>query len=174
MIASGLGVVVLAAVLSAFLFLTRASISLTDYADMETQARETLEIFAQDVRMASSVTWNSVSSVTLGVERSGVVTPVTYVYQAGSSLDGAANGSFSRAVGTASSDVLLTGIRTFQFSAYSITTGTVPLTDLGAAASVTKQIQIALETQRHRASLALATNKVISARFVLRNKRVTA
>ncbi len=174
MIASGLGVVVLAAVLSAFLFITRASISLTDYADMEAQARDTLEMFAQDVRMASSVTWNSVSSVTLGVERSGVVTPVTYTYQASSTADGSANGSFSRSVGTSSPSVLLTGISTFQFSAYSITTGTVPLSDLAAAASVTKQIQIALETQRHRAALALATNKVISARFVLRNKRVTA
>lgn len=174
LIASGLGAGVLAAVLSAFIFITRASLSISDYAEMETQARETLERFAQDVRKASSVTWITTQSVTLGVvERDESTTLVTYTYHATASNQAPA-GSFTRRQGTGRTDVLLTGIRVFNFSAYNITTASVALGDLAAASAETKQIQISLETQRQRNSLALSTNKVISARFVLRNKRVTA
>lgn len=174
LVASGLGAGVLAAVLSAFIYVTRASLSIADYSEMETQARETLERFAQDVRKASSVNWLSAQSVTLGVvERDNSITSVTYTYETTGSSQVPA-GSFTRRRGAGNPDVLLTGIRVFNFSAYNITTASVALTDLVSASAETKQIQISLETQRQRTSLALSTNKVISARFVLRNKRVTA
>lgn len=173
MVATGLGSIILAAVFSAFIFITRACISLTDYSEMEAQARESLETFAQDVRMASAVHWNSTQSITLTVEQAGAPVSVTYHYNPVRTSSAPA-ATFTRTAPDGQVHILLTGIRSFAFSAFSITTAAVPLTSLSAADGITKQIQISLETERQRSSLALSTNKVISARFVLRNKRVTA
>jgi len=165
MVSSGMASIVLAAILSAALFIARSSINLADYSDMETQTRNAMETFAQDVRMSGGLSWDSANSLTL---RLGTATgpAVTYVH------DPVAR-TFSRVVGR-TTDVLITQISAFSFTAYNITTAAVPLSDLTAAAAVTKQVQISLETERRRSTLALTTNKVISARFVLRNKSVTA
>ena len=47
------------------------------------------------------------------------------------------------------------------------------LSDLAQAAQVTKQLQISLRASRTTATVATATNTVLSARFILRNKHVT-
>ena len=87
------------------------------------------------------------------------------------------SGNFTR---TASSTTrtLLSGITSFSFLAYSIT-GTA-ITDfsssaaLTAANGLTKQIQISLSASRSTTTVSTATNIVLSARYVLRNKHVTA
>jgi hypothetical protein len=43
-----------------------------------------------------------------------------------------------------------------------------------AASGVTKQIQIYIEVARNSVTAVQATNTVLSARYILRNKRVTA
>ena len=74
--------------------------------------------------------------------------------------------------------VLLSGITTFNFLAYTITGNSI--TDFSTASartsanSTTKQIQISLSAARTTQTVATATNIVLSARFVLRNKVVTA
>ena len=73
---------------------------------------------------------------------------------------------------------LLSGITTFAFKAYSITgaelAGIGTTTSLASANLNTKQLQISLEASRSTTTVATATNTVLSARFILRNKRVTA
>lgn len=167
MVAATLGTIIMAAVMSAFLFIGRSSIMLRNYADLETQARNAMETFAQDVRMSSAVTWASETAVTMSVRSGGADLPVRYVY------DGSAR-TFSRTF-NGTTTVLISNIRSFAFSAYSIDTEPVSLASPNAATNTaTKQIQIAMETERINPVLALTTNKVISARFVLRNKRVVA
>ena len=164
MIAATLGSFVLLGILTAFLFLVRSGANLRNYNDMESQARKALEIFAEDTRQASAVTWTSADSITLVVNSANV----TYAY---------ASGNFTRTTNSGTR-TLLTGITTFSFLAYSIT-GTA-ITDFSTAAAliaangVTKQIQISLSASRNTTTVTTATNIVLSARYVLRNKHVTA
>lgn len=164
MISATLGSFVLLAVLVTFLFLGRSGANLRNYTDMEAQARKALELFAEDTRQASGVTWTSSESVTLVVNGANI----TYAH---------ASGVFSRTVGGTTTN-LLSGITTFNFLAYTIS-GT-PITDFSTATartsanSKTKQVQISLSAARTTQTVATATNIVLSARYVLRNKAVTA
>lgn len=178
LIAAGLASFVMVGILSAFLFLTRAGLSTQNYADMEIQSRTAMEIFAQDVRVAEDIRWNSSTSLTLTVEIDDVTKYFTYAYNSGSATftrQQVSSPSTQGAIGSATT--LITGIKsgTFQYTAYKIDTGTIDLTTVSDTTNMmTKQVQIALETERAQSGLAVATNKVISARFILRNKKVTA
>ena len=168
MVSTALSAVVLAGVLASFIYLTRASLGIRNYTDLETEARNAMETFAQDVRMSSGAIWNSATSITFTIEQGGTTTSATYSY------DPRAR-TFSRTPQGGSPDVLITQIRSFAFNAYSIDTTAISLTSISSATNnATKQVQISLESERSQSSLALATNKVISARFVLRNKQVTS
>lgn len=157
---------ILAGVLSTFLFLGRSGMNVQNYNDMETQARKALEYFAEDVRQASAITWASSTSLTLNVNSTSII----YSYDDSTK-------KFTRRTATETKD-LLTGITFFQFKAYTIT-GT-EITDLSTSAArtsagkVTKQLQISLEAARANRTVVTATNTVLSARFILRNKIVTA
>jgi type II secretory pathway pseudopilin PulG len=160
LIASGLAAFVLTAVMSTFLFLGRSGVNIQNYNDMEAQSRRSLEQFAQDVRQASSITWTSSTDITLVVDTANV----RWHHSAG---------TFSRtAAGT--TRTMISGISTFAFKAYNITGSEISLTDLAAAGRQTKQLQISLEAARTNRTVARATNIVLSARYILRNKRVTA
>lgn len=173
MIGASLASFILAAVLSTFLFMGRSGANVQNYNDMEAQARKALEYFAEDTRQASGVIWGADSNsvgLTVGVNR------VTYTYN-----PIAKNFTRTEVViatsATVSSRVLVTGITTFAFSAYNIA-GTNILLDTAArrtaANGTTKQLQISLEAARNNVTVVAATNTVLSARFVLRNKKVTA
>jgi hypothetical protein len=163
---------VLVGVMSTFLFLARASVAAANYSDMEVETRAAIEIFARDVRMASNVTWNSDDSVTLAVDTATGRTNVTYAYNA-NAVSGRPARSFTRTIG-ANTEVLVTGIRVFEYTAYKINTEAISLASINTATNqMTKQIQISMEIERRRPTVALTTDKVISARFVLRNKAVT-
>lgn len=166
MIGASLASFILAAVLSTFLFLGRSGANVQNYNDMEAQARKALEYFAEDTRQASGVTWGSDSNaVTLTVSGK----PIMYSYSP-------TDRTFSRRDAT-STRVLVTGITSFSFSAYNISGSSLPLVtadNLTAANGTTKQLQISLEASRTNTTVVAATNTVLSARFVLRNKKVTA
>jgi prepilin-type N-terminal cleavage/methylation domain-containing protein len=171
MIGASIGSFVLAAVLTTFLFMGRSGANVQNYNDMEVQARNALEFFAEDTRQASGVVWNTNVSVTLTV----VTNKITYSYDSTTK-------KFSRVVvdsggTTTSSRVLVTGITSFAFSAYNISAVSVPIAtaaDRTAANGTTKQVQISLEAARANQTVVAATNTVLSARFILRNKKVTA
>jgi Tfp pilus assembly protein PilW len=174
MIGASLGSFILAAVLSSFLFLGRSGANLINYTEMETQARKALEYFAEDTRQASAVTWTSSTAVTMIVNSQSIY----YTYS---------SGTFTRRVeepvGTVISTMtLLTGVQEPTtanpfFRAYNIN-GT-QITDFSTATArttannTTKQIQISLSASRSNTTVTTATNIVLSARYVLRNKRIT-
>jgi len=167
MVSATLSTFVLAAVLSSFLFLGRSGISLRNYSDMEAQARRGLEVFATDVRQASAISWSSATDVTLTVAS----TPIRYEYDASARTFTRTNGDNSR--------VMITHIipGTFQFQAFTVAGNELPLqtsTELAAAGNGTKQLQLSLKASRSTNTLVTATNTVLSARFILRNKVVTA
>ena len=165
MIGSTIGAFVLLAMLSTFLFLGRSGANIQNYIDMESQARKSLELFAEDTRQATAISWASSTNVTLTVDGASVV----YYY------DSAAKSFKRTAAGTTT--ILISGITTFSFKAYNIT-GT-EITDFSTAAALTsagkatKQLQVSLESSRTSTTVVSATNSVLSARFILRNKRVT-
>ena len=185
MVAATLASFILAGILSSFLFIGRSGANVQNYSDMESQARKALELFAEDTRQASAITWLSSNQLRLTVNGK----PHTYTY---------ASGSLTRTVVSAAATtatILLTGINapiartdtngatcTPFFRGYNI--NGVELTaiqyanpsagDLAAASSVTKQLQISMEASRKSQTVSAATNTVLSARFILRNKRVTA
>ncbi len=172
MIGATLGSFILLGVLTTFLFLGRSGANLRNYSDMESQARKALEYFAEDTRQASAATWASSTSVTLSFPTvSGYTTPaaVTYSYL---------SGNFTRQVGSGTPTTLLSGITAFNFVVYTIT-GTA-ITDFSSASALTtannttKQIQLSLSAARSTQTVSTATNIVLSARYVLRNKSVTA
>ena len=164
LVAATLSSIILGGTLSAFLFLGRSGMNLRNYNDMEAQARKSLEVFAQDTRQASSVTWTSADSITMVVNAANIY----YTY---------ASGNFTRKTSSGTT-TLLTGITTFNFSAYDIN-GTA-ITDFSTSTAraeankSTKQIQISLSAARAAQTVTTATNLVLSARYVLRNKKVTA
>jgi prepilin-type N-terminal cleavage/methylation domain-containing protein len=167
MIGATLSSFILAGVLSAFLFMGRSGANLRNYSDMESQARKSLEVFAEDVRQASAISWASNVSLTLTVN----LVPITYSYD--SSTD-----NFSRTV-SGTTTTLISGITdgTFSFKSYNVAGSEMPLVtaaNLTAAGSSTKQLQISLEASRTTQTVTSATNLVLSARYILRNKIVTA
>lgn len=165
LISSSLAAFILTGVMTCFLFIGRSGANIQNYNDMESQSRRGLEQFAEDARQASSITWNSANSVTLVVDSVNI----TWAY---------ASGTLSRQYSTSTARSMITGITSFTYKAYSIS-GT-EITDfstasaLSTAGQTTKQLQISLEAARTSTTAARATNLVLSARYILRNKRVTA
>lgn len=195
MIGSTIGAFILAGILSTFLFMGRSGANVQNYTDMETQARKALELFAEDTRQASAISWISGNQIRLTVN---TLYYHTYTYANGASAN---TGTLTRVVtliaggGTVSSMTLLTGIihpvaRTSDtdttctpfFRGYNlngvefkaIQYAAPSAAELTAASSGTKQLQIAMEASRTSRTVASATNTVLSARFILRNKVVTA
>lgn len=166
MVAGGISAIVLTGIMTTFLFLGRSGARFQNYNDMEAQSRRTLELFAQDVRQASSITWNSDTSLTL------TVNGLTVSYAS-------SGGNFTRQINGGAVGNLITGItaNTFSFRAFNLDGDELPLSTAAertAANNTTKQVQISMQTERSQQTLAVATNTVLSARFILRNVIVTA
>jgi hypothetical protein len=167
MVAAFISVFVLTGVITAALFIGRSATNIRNYTDMETQGRKLLEYFAEDTRQASAVTWAvGGNSVTLVVNTVNII----YTYSP-TAL------TLTRTVAGAP-NVSVTNVNSFQFLAYTIngtqiTNFTTPAA-CTTAGNNTKQIQISLAASRSRQTLTNTTSTVLSARFILRNKKVTA
>lgn len=171
-IGSTIGAFVLAGVLTAFLMMGRSGYNASNYSVMEAEARRALQTFSEEARMANNITWNSANSVTLRVVTSAGTQLVTYSFDTSSS--GATAGAFYRVLGTASStsarQILVRNVSEFAFRRYKVVNGV----DYTANNDLeTKQIQITLRARRTGVTTVAATNAVLSARVVLRNKQVT-
>lgn len=171
-IGSTIGAFVLAGILTAFLMMGRSGYNASNYSVMEAEARRALQTFSEEARMANNITWNSSNSVTLRVITSSGTQLVTYAYDTSSS--GASAGAFYRVLGAASStatrQILVRNVSEFSFRRYKVVNGVdyTAINDLE-----TKQIQITLRARRTGVTTVAATNAVLSARVVLRNKPVT-
>lgn len=162
MIAGTISTVILAAVLTVFLMLGRNGYNAASYSMMETQSRQALELFCEDARMASNISWSSNQNITLTVVKSGGTVPVVYYYDS-------AGKTFNRQAG-GQTRILVRDVAEFSYRRYKIVNGV----EYTAGNDLeTKQIQITLRAIRGRATVVDATNAVLSARVVLRNKQVT-
>jgi Tfp pilus assembly protein PilW len=170
LVASTLSTFVLAGVLSAFLFLARTSFRSSSYSEMEAEMRRGLDTFAQDTRSATDVRWNGAQSVTLTVNGQ----PVTYAYDG--TPGSATYQGFYRVAGDASSSsprtVLVHGVGSdFTFRRYKLEQSGV--TDNAAQNDAeTKLLQLSIRAARTNVATVGAGNSAVSARYMLRNKRV--
>ncbi|MEO7597794.1 MAG: prepilin-type N-terminal cleavage/methylation domain-containing protein [Opitutus sp.] len=178
MVAATIGSFVLAGVLTAFLLLTRSATNAANYSIMETQSRKALEELGQDLRMAKDATWNSATSITLEIPDNYTSTSnlVTYAYQVSGGV-----GQFYRMPGAASASnaktVLVRNVSSdFAFSRFdrigAPLSSTVPGTVAAASALniQTKRIQLYMTVRSTSKTVVAATNTILSASFILRNK----
>lgn len=167
-IAASLSGFVLAAVLSSFLFLGRSGFRASRYAEIEGEIRRGLETFARDARAAADIRWHGDQSITL-IQPAGAPVPrISYGYDA-------ARGTLYRLEGDPDSALprrdLIRGLASdFSFRRYKLAPAGAPA---GAAANdlETKQVQIVLRSLRGAGATA-ASQAAVSARYILRNKRV--
>jgi len=170
LIAATLSTFVLAGVLSAFLFLARTSFRSSGYSELEAEMRRGLDTFARDTRNATDVRWNGAQSITLTVNGR----PVTYAYD--SSAASATYRSFYRLEGDASSSLTRTVLvhsvtPDFAFQRYKLVQPGV--TDNAATNDrETKLLSLTLRAARTSVATVGASNSAVSARYMLRNKRV--
>lgn len=162
MVAATISGVVLAGVLTTFVFFCKTGVRMSHYTDMESGARDTLSLFSQDARQAENAVWVSASSLRLTVSD----VDITYAYNAGAK-------TFTRTV-AGSTSVLVTHITAFQFTAYSVDMAALDVqANLSAAGLATKMVQLDMDLSRSSRSSGTATSQVLSARYVLRNKKVS-
>jgi len=172
LVAAGLSGFILSGILTTFVMLGRSGYNAANYSIMEAEARRALETFSEEARLSSNITWNSSNSITLTVVNASGTYLVTYAYDTATS--GNTSKCFYRLPGAASSTsarrILVRNITDFAFRRYKVVNGV----DYSAANDLeTKQIQITLRSVRTGATTVAATNAVLSARVVLRNKVVS-
>lgn len=170
-VASALSGIILIGVLSSVLIISKSGFRLAHYIDMEKEARTALETIAVDARVTKTISWHRASD-TAPLTGITLIAPdsnsVRYDYDS-------ATGVLRRTLPDGTSRVLVSGIQSLTFTAYrygdahpepvnSLTTTTSALNDS------TKMLQVSLSSIRSRSTLADATNNVVSARYVLRNK----
>jgi len=178
------------AVFSAFLFFNKTGINIGNYIDMDRQARHGLEHFAVDARMAAGIDWVSSTELTLldvPIDAAGKTYDVTYKFIPTSDPSATLRKTFSRKVlnsgdtsvvpNDAEFVPLISNVVSTTFRRYRVgspTGATASSTTIPQALNdlETKQINIDLVTERQSAIVARATNVVLSARYVLRNKVV--
>jgi prepilin-type N-terminal cleavage/methylation domain-containing protein len=159
---------VLVGVLSTFLMLGRSGTNITAYSTMDSQTRKALEDFAQDIRMASGITWNSDSSVTLTVPDNYASTSNLVTYAWDTTSGSSTYHYFYRKPGDSASNntktTYIANVTSFTFYRYD---------RLNAATSsdaATKRIQIQMTITTTSQTVMSATDTTLSASFVLRNK----
>lgn len=176
MTAAALSTMILGAILSAFVFIGRSGFRARSYSEIESQIRRGLDTFSNDARMARDIVWNNSQSITLSLPNAGNGSQtVTYAYD--SSATGATARSFYRMAGVPGSGnprrILVTKVDpSFSFSRFKLEQNGV--TDNSASNDLeTKLIQINLKVSRTGQTTGDSTQTSRSARYLLRNKRVS-
>ena len=170
MIGSALGSFVLLGILSSFLFMGRTGANAYNYVGMEEEARRGLERFSEDVRMASGIVWSSSARVTLTIPHASDNGTDSVVYYYDSTTSSSTYQSFLRQgpdpiTGTTATTTLIHSVQTFEFDRWMLGGTGQATNDLG-----TKQLQIRMTVSKTSRTVVAATNLVISARYILRNK----
>ncbi len=182
LVAAGLTGFILTGVLSTFLFLGRSSANIVNYSEMETEARKGLESFAVDTREASDLYWIDANTIRLSIGTTfvnyGYDTSTKAFYRVPVTRSGS-SGSYTYTESAPRSQ-LIRRVEDFAFRGYQINATTpIDVSDLStaakqsAASNVTKQIQISMRAIRKDVTVVGVTNSVFSARYILRNKKVT-
>lgn len=184
LIAATLGGILLTGVITSFLMMGRSGAVLYNYVGMEEQARRGLEKFGEDTRMASAVNWTDNTRVALTIPHvasDAYSNTVTYwwdttagspTYHCFMRLE-ANTDSTGHALPTTTT-TLIQNVYTFQFDRWTAG-GTSNVQATGSANTDQLQIHLTLRVQGNQygttsSAVAAATNLVVSARYILRNK----
>ena len=160
MLAITIGGIVLAGAATSVNMWARSSMAVGNYADMSGSCRRALDIFATDVRMANGVTVSTASTFTFSAFDSGTSSViVSYVFDDTSDTLTRTYDGVSR--------VILENVENFAltYSDLTLSTTTNPLS--------VKVVQIKAILQKKVLNLS-NTDEIISARFMLRNRRVSS
>ena len=176
LISTSIGSMVLAGVMSTFLMLGRSGANLANYSVMEAQSRRALEEFSQDLRMASGITWNSTSSITLRIPNNYTPTlgVVTYSYDSGTETFNRTPRDPQSAAGTTM--LLITNVVSFSYARFdrinnpSTVDGTTKRIQLSMTASTAVTGSTVSGDTRKTRTVPGATNIILSASYILRNK----
>lgn len=173
MVSATLATLVLAGVMSAFLFIGRTGFNAGNYSEMEAQTRRALDRFATDARRATGIAWQSSRQLTFTLPTAGTgTTQVTYAYDP--QATGATARSFYRVTGgAAGTEILVRGVEPdFAFQRFKLAADG---TTAGAAANdlETKLVQVTLRPARTGVTAVATRQSTLSARYLLRNKRVS-
>lgn len=152
-----IGSMLMGAVMSSFIFIAKSCVSLNDYSELDTEGRTAIETFSREVRAAKDISGFSSSAMTLTVPGASGDYTVNYTYIANV-------GIFYRAYGTSDQEELLTGVETLTLKRFNL------LNNPASNDLETKQVQLDARTVRSGGVKFRATNNVLSARFVMRNK----
>jgi Tfp pilus assembly protein PilW len=176
LVSATLSVFVLAGVLSAFLMVGRSGYLASSYSELQDQTRRGLDIFGADVRKAANIRWNSAQSITLSVATAtNALSLVTYAYD-----NDAASSTyqcFYRVIGDAASTAprraLVRNVSSdFAFERFKLEQSGNP--DNTATSDLeTKQIQVTFRAARTGSTTVASNQSALSARYILRNKRVS-
>lgn len=149
---------VMAALLSSWGFIARSSLSIANYTEMNAVGRSGLETFARDIRMASDIEAFSPTAMTLVIQHAEGPRRTYYQY------DPVSKTVVRRRGGNRT--IIFRDVEEFAFSRYTVLR-TEATNDLE-----TKLIQLELRMVRSVQKLD-TTKKIVSARYIMRNKRVS-
>jgi prepilin-type N-terminal cleavage/methylation domain-containing protein len=164
-IGSVISTLILTGVMTTFLMLGRSGANVANYSTMEMESRRALEELSQDLRMASNITWNSAQSITLTIPENYTATgnQVTYAF------DGTSKEFYVMAGNSGATNpkrALVRSVESCSFARFN------RLNIATTANTTTKRVQITLVVQRKSQTVASASNTILSASYILRNKPV--
>lgn len=170
-VTTGLLGVVMVSIVGTFMVFAKGSKGLAAYSEMSQQSRKALELFALDMRAAEDVTQADQYNVTIVIPENS--------YYSGESVDYVFDeefGIFSRVEhdkegNLTSNAILLDGVEQFMFGFYDPLGQALEYSQESLLLSI-KSVQIDSEMLR-KVSKAEATDYIISARFMLRNRPLT-
>ncbi|MFT3830834.1 MAG: prepilin-type N-terminal cleavage/methylation domain-containing protein [Opitutaceae bacterium] len=168
MIAMAISGLVMAGVMSTYLFIARSSVRVSNYTDMERAATLSLEKLGREVRMAQKLvsTGTPVNEITLTIPNSSGTGTHTVTYTYSSSAR-----TLVRKSGTETT-VIIRDIQagSFSFKRFDKLQNSLDLPGVALPDYSTKQLQVTLTIAPDTKGLVASTTKrVISSRFVLRN-----
>lgn len=171
LVATAISGIVLASIVGTFLTFAIGARSVGAYSEMSNSSRAALEYFARDVRAAEDVIVATESSLVVVSPSSSyhVNTTVTYDYDQEAKLFfRVEEDSFGNEI---SNRVLLDGVEQFTFSYFDPLGKSLDIDSPSILLSV-KGVQVDAELRR-QISRTDATDYIISARFMMRNRPVT-
>lgn len=160
MISLTLGTLVLGMATGGLLFMSRSLTSLTHYTEMSQHSRIALELFGRDIRMATNVyTANNHTLSILRTDANNTTVLVDYVYNPQTK-------TFSQQTGNNAPQIILRDVDELEINYFTLrgdpTTNPLEV----------KEVQ--LEALMRRTALTVgATNYIISAQFMMRNRQVS-
>ena len=180
-------------VLSTFLLMGRTSANIVNYTDIEAKARKSLEFFSREVHNTHAIAAYSGTSVTLNIpdtsgDAHGTGTgayTVTYAFDTVNKLLTRTGPPIDKPTGVSATTILIRGVelvpgmtsflnyfRYVRQTTYPPGQGYLDGFTSNTAANTLeiKQIEVSFLLRKRDVTVVAATNKVLSARFILRNK----